>query len=60
MKTSSVLLWAWWDAEKKTFCHIYPKEICVRICSPDGFAKAEADGRGKVMRVKVSAVKENI
>jgi hypothetical protein len=50
--------WAWWDAEKQAFRHVYPNELCVRICSPDHFKTAETEGRGRVMRVKVVGVEE--
>jgi hypothetical protein len=50
----SSVLWAWWDAEKSEYRHLYPSELCVRMCSPDGYKRDEAEGRGKVMQVRVT------
>lgn len=45
--------WAYWNEAKKEYRFIWPSEQCVRMCSPDGFKSDEAEGRGKVMRVKI-------
>jgi hypothetical protein len=50
----SAILWAWWSAEKREYRHLYPSELCVRMCSPDGYASDEAAGRGRVMQVNVT------
>lgn len=50
----SAVLWAWWCAEKNEYRHLYPSELCVRMCSPDGYKRDEAEGRGKVMQVTVT------
>lgn len=49
-------MWAWWNNEKKRFSMIYPAEMIVRMCSPDGFKRAEERGEGKVVKVIVRAV----
>jgi hypothetical protein len=50
----SAVLWAWWDAEKSEYRHLYPSELVVRMCSPDHYKRAEAEGRGKVTQVLVT------
>lgn len=50
------IMWAWREA-KGDFCHIYRREMLVRLCSPDGFKNKEARGEGKVVRVRVTEVK---
>ena len=46
-------MWAWYDYEKKEYCHIYRAKFLVLMCSPDGFKKYEELGKGKVVEVEV-------
>ena len=55
---SSEVLWAWWDAEKDKYRHLYPSELLVRMCSPDGYKTDEKEGRGRVLQVKVTPVEQ--
>jgi hypothetical protein len=55
----TAVMWAWWDAEKSEYRHLYPSELCVRMCSPDRYKRYEAEGRGKVMQVRVTPTAES-
>ena len=46
-------MWAWWSNERKDYSHIYPKRICVELCSPDGFKKDIKEGRGEIVHILV-------
>lgn len=58
VEPGSSILWAWWDAERKAYRHVYPSELCVRMCSPDGYKTEEAEGRGLVVQVRVAPATE--
>jgi len=50
-----IKMWAYWDAKKETYFHLYKSERLVRMCSPDGYEKYEKEGHGKVVPVWVVA-----
>lgn len=52
MRTSTA--WAWWDEAKQEFGMVYPSELVVRICSPDGFKSQEEKGEGRVLPVTIT------
>jgi dipeptidyl aminopeptidase/acylaminoacyl peptidase len=49
--------WCWWKRDGAVF-FVHDDEHRVRICSPDGFERAERDGHGKVVRVRVDVLRE--
>ena len=52
-------MWAWYDIKKDEYRFIYPSELVVRICSPDGFKSKEERGEGKVIEVTISPLTTN-
>lgn len=48
--------WAWWDAEKQEFRHVYYYKPMVQMCFPYELAIYEKQGAGKQMPVKVTIV----
>jgi len=50
--------WAWYDNTKNIFHHIYPKKVCVELCSPDGFTRAIKRKEGKIVEVEIVEVKK--
>jgi hypothetical protein len=49
--------WAWCRSDW-TISMVYDTEDLVRMCSPDGFARDERVGNGKVRRVRVEVLGE--
>ena len=57
MKTSDAF--AWWDEEKKEFCHVYSSKFCVKMCFPDNGKKDTELGLGKIVPVTITEREEN-
>jgi hypothetical protein len=50
--------WCWWKNDKATMSMAWDAEVLFRMCSPDGFERAERNGEGKVIRVHVDVMRE--
>ena len=46
--------WAWWDAERKQFRHVYPSRLCVEICFPYGGESKIRQGLGQIVQVTIT------
>lgn len=49
--------WGWYEYEKDgkpaKLAHIYPTERQTQICSPDFFESNIAEGKGKILRLRI-------
>ena len=51
--------WAWWDNKLEEYRCVYKRRFVVENCSPDGFKKWEADGKGRIVEVQIVEVKDD-
>lgn len=56
--SDKALYWGWWDNDRKAFSMIYWSKIHVKMCFIYGPEVEEAAGKGKVMPLLVTMVKE--
>ncbi len=50
--------WAWWSNEKNCFEFIWPSRLQVDMCFPYGSAAAEARGKGHLLPVTVTYLRD--
>ena len=48
--------YAWWDNEAGKFMHVYKDKVLVDMCFPNGCAKEEEKGKGKLYPVSVTQI----